>query len=142
MTYFLEALTGSLKGSRYPFTERLVIGRDAETDVQLLEQGVSREHAAILVQADGSLMLMDLASTNGTFVDESSVGRIPIELEGEFQVAESRFRVKMKVEAPLPDDELELLDLHVAGGLAVEPTVVNQALSSEDLQKLRALRKK
>ena len=40
--------------------------RDVHPDIPLLDPGLSRRHAKFVPQADGSLVLHDLASTNGT----------------------------------------------------------------------------
>jgi hypothetical protein len=48
---------------------RLTIGRVAENDVQLVDEKVSRQHAAIEVEDGGRVVLHDLDSRNGTFVD-------------------------------------------------------------------------
>ena len=142
MSYMLEALSGSLKGSRFPLNERIIIGRDPDTDVQLLEYGVSREHAAITRTSEGTLFLMDLSSKNGTFMGETSIGREELRPGVEFKIAESRFRVVMNEESELQKDEIELQELRVASGVAVEATVANGMITPEDLAKLRALRKK
>ena len=47
---------------------RFTIGREADCDLTLAEETVSRWHAS-LVQADGSWLLDDLGSTNGTRVN-------------------------------------------------------------------------
>lgn len=44
-------------------------GRSDECDVVLLSRQCSREHLRLMFQADGSLLLEDLESANGTFVD-------------------------------------------------------------------------
>jgi hypothetical protein len=54
--------------------EDLVIGRGPDCDVVLADRSVSREHAR-LVCRDGTWVVQDLASTNGTFVNEAPVGR-------------------------------------------------------------------
>jgi hypothetical protein len=48
---------------------RTTIGRVAENDVQLVDDKVSRHHAVIELQDGGHVVLRDLASRNGTFVD-------------------------------------------------------------------------
>jgi hypothetical protein len=48
---------------------RLTIGRVAENDLQLADEKVSRHHAVIELQDGGRVMLRDLDSRNGTFVD-------------------------------------------------------------------------
>lgn len=45
----------------------LVIGRANEADIMLDDEGVSRKHAKVIVRGDGSVQLVDLNSTNGTF---------------------------------------------------------------------------
>jgi hypothetical protein len=49
-----------------------VIGRSPESDLQLLDQGVSRRHVDVHV-ADGRAALYDLGSTNGTSVNGHTV---------------------------------------------------------------------
>jgi pSer/pThr/pTyr-binding forkhead associated (FHA) protein len=49
--------------------QRLTIGRVAENDVQLADEKVSRHHAVIEQQDGGRVMLRDLGSRNGTFVN-------------------------------------------------------------------------
>jgi two-component system, cell cycle response regulator len=45
----------------------MVIGRSADADIPLDDEGVSRRHAKIVARGDGTLQLVDLNSTNGTF---------------------------------------------------------------------------
>ncbi|MEO7262953.1 MAG: FhaA domain-containing protein [Jatrophihabitantaceae bacterium] len=49
-----------------------VIGRGTDSDLQLLDQGVSRRHADVHL-ADGQATVYDLGSTNGTSVNGHSV---------------------------------------------------------------------
>jgi len=55
---------------------RLVIGRDDEADVQLIDVDVSRRHAELVVD-EGTATLRDLASTNGTTLGDVQVGPDP-----------------------------------------------------------------
>jgi diguanylate cyclase (GGDEF)-like protein len=69
----LLRLTGSQLGEVLTIDGELVIGRDAECGLSLPhDRGVSREHAKLVALGDGAL-LVDLGSTNGTFVDGVSV---------------------------------------------------------------------
>ena len=66
----LEVLTdGPLKGAQFTVERPVVhIGRSAENDVRIADDSVSGAHATLLRR--GALWhLIDLASTNGTFVD-------------------------------------------------------------------------
>lgn len=49
-----------------------IVGRGADTDLQLLDSGVSRRHVDVHV-ADGRAVLYDLGSTNGTLVNGRTV---------------------------------------------------------------------
>lgn len=46
-----------------------LIGRTPSLEVQLQDDGVSRRHARIIRDADGSAKLVDLDSTNGTYIN-------------------------------------------------------------------------
>jgi diguanylate cyclase (GGDEF)-like protein len=46
------------------------VGRSSQCDISLDDVGVSRRHAAILPGANGSFVLKDLRSANGTFVGQ------------------------------------------------------------------------
>lgn len=66
----MEVLTeGPLKGACFPVERPVIhVGRSAENDIRLADDSVSGAHATLLRR--GSLWhLIDLASTNGTFVD-------------------------------------------------------------------------
>lgn len=47
----------------------IVFGRSSETQFQIEDEGVSRKHCQIVRSADGSFQLVDLGSTNGTFLN-------------------------------------------------------------------------
>jgi two-component system cell cycle response regulator len=52
-----------------------VIGRGKEVQVRVDDAGASREHARVLETDDGTYVVEDLGSTNGTFVDGKRVER-------------------------------------------------------------------
>lgn len=51
----------------------IVIGRGAQADIRLQDDGVSRIHAKIVLHPTGAVEIIDLDSTNGTYVDGESV---------------------------------------------------------------------
>ena len=62
-----------LDGRRIPLTRAVtVLGRAGDVDVPLDDAGVSRRHAEVHV-TDGRFRVVDLGSTNGTFVDGERV---------------------------------------------------------------------
>lgn len=81
----LAVIAGPQSGRIFPIDKaRMVIGRQ-EADVPLEDPEVSRRHAAIEVAGD-QMTLVDLGSTNGTFVGDEPVSEMPIENQGEFTV--------------------------------------------------------
>lgn len=54
------------------FKDQVSVGRGEDNDVVIPHASVSRAHAR-LIKRDGTYELMDLNSTNGTFVDDRRV---------------------------------------------------------------------
>ncbi len=92
--------------------ERMVLGRDAVCDVQITDHEVSRLHAMIVVQ-DSKCQLVDLKSSNGSFVngqriqshilhsgDRMQFGRTLLV----FTSKESEFQVEQPVEVDIVSD--------------------------------------
>lgn len=57
------------KGRGAAFEGTLLVGRAESNDVRLDDPSVSKLHARVLLGSDGVPLLVDAASTNGTFVD-------------------------------------------------------------------------
>lgn len=68
----LVGVDGPLKGQRFPITGVLEIGREASGLPLPFDSGVSRRHATVTLAPTG-LLLQDLGSTNGTFVNGARV---------------------------------------------------------------------
>jgi signal transduction histidine kinase len=60
-------------GQPYAVHGRLVIGRTDDADIVLPADDVSRHHAEISTASDGTFMVTDLDSANGTMVNDQSV---------------------------------------------------------------------
>lgn len=64
-----------------------VIGREADCDLVVDDARVSRRHAQLEIQDDGRVVLRDLASANGTFVDDKRIeGGVWFAVPGSFRV--------------------------------------------------------
>lgn len=96
----LRVLSGPLAGSVFVVGEGLRIGRGADCEVQSVTRTTSRSHAQILRNGD-EMVLVDMLSTNGTWVDGQRVERRGIGVGDEFHVGEVRFLV----DAFEPDDD-------------------------------------
>lgn len=67
----LIIIRGSPQGHRFFLTQpEMSIGRDPSADITLMDQGISRKHAIISKSSDGNMLLEDLNSSNGTFIND------------------------------------------------------------------------
>jgi hypothetical protein len=66
---FLMVSTGPAAGMVFPVTQHaLLVGRSQDAEVQINEQAISHQHAR-LEQTEQGIVLRDLGSTNGTYVN-------------------------------------------------------------------------
>lgn len=67
---YLIVLAGSNVGEMYKLDKReKIIGRGANAEIQLLDEGISRNHCKIRRTPTGDVVIEDLGSTNGTFAN-------------------------------------------------------------------------
>lgn len=94
-SYLLEVLSGPLDGKTWAFDDEIVIGRDetlADACITL-DRYVSRRHARLRAE-EGTLLLADLKSRNGTRIDDHPVTEEePLEVGAPFQVGRTVLRV-------------------------------------------------
>ena len=140
MSYVIEALNGPLEGSAFAVGNRVIIGREADVDVQLVQKGVSRQHAAVIANDDDEYYLMDLASHNGTFLHDESIGRESLKAGDKFTIGTTDFLFRKG--QPMATLETEASTLHLASGPAISATVDAQELSQDQLAELRSLKDK
>jgi len=70
---YLVVISGPSFGEMYRLKgDRSVLGRGDRTDIRVLDDGVSREHAAV-ERDGGKMVLVDLESTNGTFCNGARI---------------------------------------------------------------------
>jgi pSer/pThr/pTyr-binding forkhead associated (FHA) protein len=85
---------GGFEGMAFELTaDETLIGRNPTTDITLLDDGISREHAIILYDAaSDSYSLEDLQSTNGTQVNGKRVRSVTLADGDEVRVGRTLFR--------------------------------------------------
>jgi pSer/pThr/pTyr-binding forkhead associated (FHA) protein len=79
MTFVLKVISGKYQGGEFPLKDsaQIVIGRSSEVGLVLAEDMVSRKHAKITVsEGGGKILIEDLGSTNGTFVNGEKVKQV------------------------------------------------------------------
>jgi len=94
--YALRFISGKYQGGEFPIVpeRELVIGRSNDIDVALIEDMVSRRHARVLLQGE-SLIIEDLGSTNGTFVNGEKVRRARLKEGDKILIGTSIIRVAL-----------------------------------------------
>ncbi|MBI4466712.1 MAG: zinc-ribbon domain-containing protein [Acidobacteria bacterium] len=84
----LSVTQGALKGKVFTVSKaRVVLGRQG-TDIVVDDPEVSRKHCAVEVRGTTAL-LVDLGSTNGTFVNENRVETHELEHLSEFRIGDT-----------------------------------------------------
>ncbi|MDO8644831.1 MAG: FHA domain-containing protein, partial [bacterium] len=74
----------------FPIDETITIGRSPSSRVVLSESRVSRKHAVIELRGE-TYTLVDLDSSNGTFVKGKKIKEHPLQSGDEFKVGSARF---------------------------------------------------
>jgi pSer/pThr/pTyr-binding forkhead associated (FHA) protein len=69
----LEIVEGPGAGRQLVLDRPIVIGRALENDFVIEDSGVSRRHARLSPTPDGSAVVEDLGSANGTFVNRDQL---------------------------------------------------------------------
>ena len=90
----LTIKNGGFEGMTYELTaEETLIGRNPTTDITLLDEGISREHAILIYDEEtDDYSVEDLQSTNGTKVNGKRVRSATLEPGDEIQIGRTRFQ--------------------------------------------------
>jgi predicted component of type VI protein secretion system len=73
MQVLLKVLSGNHEGKAIPIKdEKFFIGRSDSCQLRPKSESISRKHC-VIVQKDGRVLLLDLKSRNGTFINEKQV---------------------------------------------------------------------
>ena len=72
---YLIVIAGSRVGEMVKLEQALTIGRGGDVDFVVTDDGVSRRHLTVETLEDGRIQVVDLGSSNGTFVNRDRVDR-------------------------------------------------------------------
>jgi hypothetical protein len=111
----LKFISGRYMGGDFPLTEGkpVVVGRTGEPDMLLSDDLVSRRHARFLLQGS-QLVVEDLGSTNGVFVNGKRVGQASLSLGDRVLIGSSILRVTER-QAGAVDDAVSRQRLEALG---------------------------
>ncbi len=87
----IRVLCGPLQGLSRVVGPRLQIGRASSSDIQLLDDDVSRQHASIIEDPQGVHLLVDLHSSNGTRVGARRIARQRLQPGTIFEILRTQF---------------------------------------------------
>ena len=100
----LIVIRGKPQGHRFFLTrDEMIIGRDPAADVYIADDGISRRHAK-LTRLDGAILLSDLGSANGTYLNDQRVAGTGLPL-----AKEDMLRIGTSILKFLPAGELEII---------------------------------
>ena len=87
----IEFASGARQGQAADVAgEPLLVGRGSDCDLTLADTEASRRHAVLRPQADGSVVLEDLGSTNGTFLNRDRLSRtMPLRRGDKLQIGQT-----------------------------------------------------
>ncbi len=109
----LTVVRGKLAGQTFAvnYDETVVVGRDEGCNIQILDNGVSRRHFKIEGRGR-SFLLMDLQSSNGTYVNDVQVSSMILRQDDRINVGEAEFVFKADVESgrPMPAMGVNITD--------------------------------
>jgi pSer/pThr/pTyr-binding forkhead associated (FHA) protein len=90
----IEIQNGGFEGMAFELSSaETLIGRNPTTDITLLDDGISREHAVILLDEDsGEYVVEDLQSTNGTKVNGKRVRSAALQSGDLIELGRTRFQ--------------------------------------------------
>ena len=126
MAKLVLSLDGAVIGSFFLDKARHIIGRKKECDTQIDDQGVSKEHAAIVTVGNDQI-LEDTHSTNGTFVNGKKIERHILQNGDVIEISDYRLKyVNQKANADMDFDRTMMiaeLDKEELGTPQVEESV-------------------
>jgi pSer/pThr/pTyr-binding forkhead associated (FHA) protein len=123
----LEVVEGPGSGRSVEVDHPIVIGRSAEADFTVDDNQASRRHARVSPATDGSLVVEDMGSANGTYVNHNEVhGPARLDPDDELLVGVTLIQVRSRAQVAAQPSAVRA----VPAGLATPEspaTYVNEA---------------
>lgn len=116
--FALRFISGKYQGGEFPLPAQgeIVVGREGELDLVLMEDMVSRRHAKLMLQ-ENEVSLQDLGSTNGTFVNGEKIDKAVLTVGDRVLIGTSILKLISSADSMLQD-----------AGIAMDPIDVQHML--------------
>jgi pSer/pThr/pTyr-binding forkhead associated (FHA) protein len=103
ITFYIKPEQG-VESIRYFTQSEIVLGRDAHSDLSVMDEALSAHHARI-THHHGQWWLEDLNSTNGTFLNQERLNTPAVVITGdEFKCGNTFFSIRVEAdEKPIPE---------------------------------------
>ncbi len=86
----LVVVSGKEIGREYKLDQsRMIMGRSLQAEIQIYDGKISRKHAQIILSEEGDYTLIDLRSTNGTYVNNNRVADKQLEDGDKIQLGDT-----------------------------------------------------
>ncbi len=94
----LVICNGGSEGTEYELTsDETLIGRNPNTNITLVDENISREHAIVLLDEEtGAYTIEDLQSSNGTKVNGRRIRSVDLVDTDEIEIGNTRFRFLLR----------------------------------------------
>ncbi len=111
------------------------IGRSRDASLTVAHPQISRKHCE-LVETDGLVLIRDVGSLNGTYVNSHRIKEAPLPPDATFSIGPLTFRVRYQYDgdpAQLPPVVLdeEQAELQTTGEISETMTVKNESVEEE-----------
>jgi hypothetical protein len=107
-SYRLTVYLNDEKIRELPLNGTLVLGRSQDCDIRLESRLISRYHAVITVDPNGTYYISDLASTNGVLVNNKQIKRIPIANGDVIDICEFRICVELDLVSQTTAEQVDV----------------------------------
>jgi signal transduction histidine kinase len=135
----LFVLKGADEGKRFELSEAAVtIGRDANNSCRLHDTEASRRHAEVRPLPEGGFQLVDLGSSNGTFLNQQPV-KEPVTLQpgDQVQIGQTQLVYLAVQEGPSRSDLAEQINM-ISRTNHEAPSAIRSAISGGEGSRLLA----
>lgn len=112
----LVVLLGPTVGQTIPVGDELVLGR-ATPGLSIQDDSVSRRHAVLTRQADGTFVIRDLGSRNGTFVNGQKIEEVALRIGDRLAIG-GHTVLQMVMRDKFEDQRVQAQKLQALGELA------------------------